>query len=594
MTQTIGQKLKHAREAENLTLEQVFEAIRIRIPYLRALEEDDLSAMPSPVQARGYLRNYADFLGLNVEQLLEEMRSEKKTSDEIIGPADLTEQPAPPTPEPGSVSPAAPLSTPEPEPVAQIESQPEVLPAQDEIPVIKPKTTRRKKTDSQSAAEPTITKRRGRKKAEPEVAPEPGPAPIVEPQPEVAAEPLFPVEPEPAAEPVVVAETVEPQPQPEPTVQPDVNEGLWQTWLNRIGSVISARKTRQDESQPQETDQQVETVEPENLQPSNVPTETETNSKESTRIFKEIGVELRTRRELLSLNLAEVEQNTRVKAHYLEALEHGEMDDLPSTVQTRGMLSNYATFLDLDVDALLLRYADALQARHREKNPQRPPRQPGTPITANLPNLTNFIAGDMIFGVGIAILLVGFSIWGVSRVMTLQSERDVEPTAPSISEVLLASPEVSAVTATPTIEEIQIPGQPTETVVIPTLSGNANVQINLVAVERTYMRVSVDGKIKFDGRVLPGNAYPFDAQDQVEVLVGSGAAIRVVYNGKDLGFLGMFGQVVNNIYRVDEIITPTIAPTVTSTNTLTPTATLPPTRTPVPSNTALPTRTPRP
>ena len=45
------------------------------------------------------------------------------------------------------------------------------------------------------------------------------------------------------------------------------------------------------------------------------------------------------------------------------------MDELPSTVQTRGMLSNYATFLDLDVDALLLRFADALQARHRERNP---------------------------------------------------------------------------------------------------------------------------------------------------------------------------------------------------------------------------------
>ena len=75
MTQPIGQKLKQAREAKRLTLEKVFEATRIRVPYLRALEEDDLSVMPSPVQARGYLRNYADFLVLNFEQLLEEMRA---------------------------------------------------------------------------------------------------------------------------------------------------------------------------------------------------------------------------------------------------------------------------------------------------------------------------------------------------------------------------------------------------------------------------------------------------------------------------------------------------------------------------------------
>jgi hypothetical protein len=184
------------------------------------------------------------------------------------------------------------------------------------------------------------------------------------------------------------------------------------------------------------------------------------------------------------------------------------------------------------------------------------------------------------------ILLVGFSIWGVSRVLTLQSERDVEPTAPSISDVLLASPDPSSFTETPTFQPIDsLPGEATVTIVIPTLNSNVNVQVNLVAVERTYMRVTVDGKVAFDGRVVPGNAYPFEAEDQIEILVGSGAAIRIVYNGRDLGLLGTFGQVVSNIYRADEIITPTALPTSIPTNTPTPTATLTPTQTPVSSNT---------
>ena len=561
MNQTIGQKLKQAREAKRLTLEKVFEATRIRVPYLRALEEDDLSVLPSPVQARGYLRNYADFLGLNFEQLLDAMRhaNAKKTSDEIIGPADLSEQPVTTTPEPVSVQPAASLSTPEVAAVTQSESQPEEI--------SKPKTSRRKKTDSQPASEPATTKRRGRKK-------ESEAAPMIEPQPEVLPEPVVEIEPEPA----VVDESAEPQ--PEAATQPDVGESLWQSWLNRISSIIASRKARREEFPPEENVQQAE---PENLQPENIPTEAD--AKESPQIFKEIGAELRKRRELLSLHLADVERNTHVKAHYLEALEHGEMDKLPSTVQTRGMLSNYAAFLDLDVDALLLRYADALQARHRERNPQKPARKPGQPITASMPNLTNFIAGDMIFGVGMAILLVGFSIWGVSRVMTLQSEQEIEPTAPSISDVLLASPDPSSFTATPIFRQIEVPGEPTQTIIIPTLNTNMNVQVNLVAVERTYMRVTVDGKVTFDGRVVPGNAYPFEAEEQIEVLVGSGAAIRIVYNGRDMGLLGAFGQVVSNIYLADEIITPTAFPTALPTNTLTPTATVPPTRTPIPSNT---------
>jgi hypothetical protein len=138
------------------------------------------------------------------------------------------------------------------------------------------------------------------------------------------------------------------------------------------------------------------------------------------------------------------------------------------------------------------------------------------------------------------------------------------------------------------------PGEATATIEIPTQNANARVQLNLVAVERTYMRVVVDGKEAFNGRVVPGNAYPFEAENQIEVLVGSGAAIRIVYNGRDMGLMGTFGQVLNNIYTSTEILTPTALPTLTPTITPTPTNTVPPTATPrftstpIPSATAVP------
>lgn len=569
---TIGQKLKEAREDQRLTIDKVFEATRIRVQYLQALEEDDLSIMPSPVQARGYLRNYAEFLGLNVEKLLDDMRiaNAQKPSEEVIGPADVVVAEAVPDPEPTLAD--------------------EVIPVDETTPLIKPKPVRRKKADSQPMGDPVTTpKRRARKKVELEPAPETAlqPEPTIEPQPEAVDEPAIVEEPivqEP--EPVIAEFPQEPIEQPlpsvEPQVQPDVTDSLWQTWLNRLTSVLAARNKRptlvanQDviadlEANPVvvETDAPQESSQAENR-----------STESSTQIFIEIGEELRTRRQMLSLHLDEVERNTHVKAHYLEALERGAMDDLPSTVQTRGMLSNYATFLDLDVDALLLRFADALQARHRERNPLKPTRKAGQPILSNLPPMRSFVAGDLIFGVGIVILLVGFAIWGVNWVLTIQSQREIQPTAPSISDILLASPDPSLFTATPTFVALEsFPGEPTVTVVIPTLNANVDVQVNLVAVERTYMRVITDGNIVFEGRVVPGTAYPFEAEDQVEVLVGSGAAIRIVYNGRDMGLLGSFGQVVSNIYLADDIITPTGIPSETPTITPTPTSTVPPTST---------------
>jgi cytoskeletal protein RodZ len=599
MTQTIGQRLKAEREAQRLTLEKVFEATRIRVQYLQALEEDDLSMIPSPVQARGYLRNYAEYLGFDVGQTLKELRemSALPASGEVIGPADASF--APQTEEDKKVE--AQAAPPTLEPVEDDGGNP--VPEEPAIP-IKPKPARRRKVEAESipaSAEPP-TRRRGRKKVEPELASalearpdwqsqvgEPVPAPGVTSPSEIVEEPRAPL----ASTPSLESTPVEiPQEQPEESPRPDSSDRLWQTWLSRVGSMVSARAKRRTLAPKEVPPPESEPVIPSPAVPSQVEIQHQLHEG-AAQILKEIGEELRQRRELLSLHFDEVERNTHVKSYYLEALERGALDDLPSTVQTRGMLANYATFLDLDVDALLLRFADALQARHRERNPQKPARKPGQPILAHIPPVRTFIAGDMIFGVGMAILLVGFAIWGVNRVIAIQSQQEVRPTAPSISDVLLSSPDPSVFTATatflPAVEAF--PGEATVTLEIPTLNANADVQLNLVAVERTYLRVIVDGEVAFDGRVLPGNAYPFEAETQIEVLVGNGAAIRIVYDGRDLGLMGTFGQVVNNIYLDSEIVTPTGLPTLTPSVTPTPTRTAPATATPQSSSTPAPSAT---
>ena len=591
MTQTIGQRLKAEREEQRLTLEKVFEATRIRVQYLQALEDDDLSSMPSPVQARGYLRNYAEYLGFDVEQMLEELRemNAQPPAREVIGPADMYSLPQldekAPAPEPAV-------------PGSQTAEIARVQPLEELSVPIKPKPVRRKKTESAPATTEPPTRRRGRKRVDLEPTPVDDLPPLQQSQvEETITVTEIPPPAEPAEETVTLVEsnpsmesaTVETlKEQQEEVPQTDVSDSLWQTWLNRVGSTLSARGRRRTLTPSESPFLENERIVSAPESPAEVEMGTQA-SENSIQIFKEIGRELRQRRELLSLHFDEIERNTRVKAHYLDALERGALDELPSTVQTRGMLANYATFLDLDVDALLLRFADALQARHRERNPNKPARKPGQPILANMPPVRTFIAGDMIFGVGMAILLVGFAIWGVSRVMTLQSQQEVQPTSISISDVLLSSPDPSSFTATATFIPVEsFPGEPTVTLEIPTQNVNAPVQLNLVAVERTYMRVVVDGEVAFEGRVVPGNAYPFEAETQIEVLVGSGAAIRIVYNGRDLGLMGTFGQVVNNVYLSTEIITPTGLPT------LTPTVTETPTRTDVPTATSRFTATPAP
>jgi cytoskeleton protein RodZ len=66
----LGEELRAAREARNLSLSDVSERLHIRTVYLQSLEEEDWAAIAAPVYVRGFLRTYARFLGLDPEAVV--------------------------------------------------------------------------------------------------------------------------------------------------------------------------------------------------------------------------------------------------------------------------------------------------------------------------------------------------------------------------------------------------------------------------------------------------------------------------------------------------------------------------------------------
>jgi cytoskeleton protein RodZ len=64
----LGERFRAAREARGLTLSDVSEQLRIRAVYLAAIEEENWPAIGAAVYARGFLRTYARFLGLDPEE----------------------------------------------------------------------------------------------------------------------------------------------------------------------------------------------------------------------------------------------------------------------------------------------------------------------------------------------------------------------------------------------------------------------------------------------------------------------------------------------------------------------------------------------
>ncbi|MCI0519638.1 MAG: DUF4115 domain-containing protein, partial [Chloroflexi bacterium] len=303
--------------------------------------------------------------------------------------------------------------------------------------------------------------------------------------------------------------------------------------------------------------------------------------------FLLVGQRLRAQRELLGLSLGDVERHTHLRLVYLQALEDGEMDKLPSPVQGRGMLKNYAAFLGLDPDPLLLRYAEGLQARLAEHQAGQPPRRKRPAPARPASPLRRFFSLEMFVGGMLALFLAGFALWAAIRITAMRAEQQAPPTAMSISEVLLstseATAEVSPAPLTPTPPEALLPAQPTQGVTpqaeLP--GGAANtVQVYLTVRQRAWLRVLVDGEVELEARVIPGSAYQFAGASSVEVLTSNAAGVAIFFNQQDLGVMGNFGEVVRRVFTLEGIQTPT--PTITFTPTATPRASRTPQATPTP------------
>jgi len=89
---TVAEQLRAAREAKNLTISQVAEATKIRTDHIRALEEGNFNMFSAPVYIRGFVRNYATQLKLDVPQIMAALDAELGRTEKFSEPPPLVEQ----------------------------------------------------------------------------------------------------------------------------------------------------------------------------------------------------------------------------------------------------------------------------------------------------------------------------------------------------------------------------------------------------------------------------------------------------------------------------------------------------------------------
>ena len=78
---TFGERLRQERESRNITLQEMSESTKITLHCFKLLENDDFTNLPGGLYNNGYIRAYAQFIGLDPEPLLKAYALAQQTQD---------------------------------------------------------------------------------------------------------------------------------------------------------------------------------------------------------------------------------------------------------------------------------------------------------------------------------------------------------------------------------------------------------------------------------------------------------------------------------------------------------------------------------
>lgn len=90
----VGQRLYQIRSRRKLTLDEIAAATKIKPNFLAAIEKGEYHKLPSPAYAKGFVRNYADYLGLPRSEMTALFRREfdEKRAYKVLPDSMVTEE----------------------------------------------------------------------------------------------------------------------------------------------------------------------------------------------------------------------------------------------------------------------------------------------------------------------------------------------------------------------------------------------------------------------------------------------------------------------------------------------------------------------
>ncbi|MBM7854468.1 cytoskeletal protein RodZ [Desulfohalotomaculum tongense] len=248
----------------------------------------------------------------------------------------------------------------------------------------------------------------------------------------------------------------------------------------------------------------------------------------------EIGSTLREARLSKGYSFQDVEEATKIRARYLEALEEENFDILPGRVYAIAFLRSYAKFLGLNDEELVVQYKEQYREQQNGNKAEKEltADNDAGEREAGKPRYITYLV--------LALLIIGVVFAAVTALNNTKPDQTGEPEIVNNDN---RRQEISARPEKPQRVETPAPG----------VIENNNVELVLNVVDdRCWMKIDVDGKTEFMGIVQAGERKEFTGQESIYVVLGNAGVVEVLYNGENLGALGKKGQTLRREFTTKQ------------------------------------------
>jgi cytoskeleton protein RodZ len=244
------------------------------------------------------------------------------------------------------------------------------------------------------------------------------------------------------------------------------------------------------------------------------------------------GISFKKARESRGLSIAQIAEETRISARFLEAIENEDFQILPGGIFNRGFVRTYASSIGLDPDAAVTEY-EQLQNIHQPQPEQvTAPSEPPAPQAPR--SERNFYAPLAIGGLALAIVI----FYAVTR------EKD--PASPTVPTAVPLTEQVASTPVTPAVSPTPEPG--------PAAAPSSAITLDVQATHETWIKVNADGNNVSPGELLePGVTRHFTAHTSLNIIIGNAGGLNLKLNDQTVKAIGEIGQVRQIVLTPDNL-----------------------------------------